>query len=50
MDYNSHAPNRTVDENGLIFTTSSLYEYLGDITDIGKPRASAIPWRPCCWS
>ena len=33
MDYNSQAPKYTVDENGLIFTTNSLYEYQRKITD-----------------
>lgn len=38
MDYNSHVPKRTVDENGLIFTTSSLYEYLRNITDTRQAK------------
>lgn len=33
MDYNSQASRHTVDENGLIFTTDSLYEYLRKVTD-----------------
>lgn len=33
MDYISQAPKRDVDENGLIFATDSLYEYLRKITD-----------------
>lgn len=33
MDYNSQSPQRDVDENGLVFATDSLYEYLRKITD-----------------
>jgi predicted transposase YbfD/YdcC len=38
MDYNSQAPKYTADENGLIFTTNSLYEYLRKITDNRQAR------------
>jgi len=61
MDYISQAPKCCADENGLIFTTNSLYEYLRNITDTrqakGKrysfPRATLasapqrIPAHPC---
>lgn len=43
MDYNSHTLNRTVDENGLIFTTSSLYEYLRNITDLRQAKGKRYP-------
>lgn len=38
MDYNSQVPKRIVDDNGLIFTTNSLYEYLQKITDTRQAR------------
>jgi predicted transposase YbfD/YdcC len=38
MNYNSQAPKYTVDENGLIFTTNSLYEYLRKITDTRQAK------------
>ncbi len=38
MDYISQAPKRDIDENGLIFATDSLYEYLRKITDTRQPK------------
>ncbi len=38
MDYNSQTPKHTVDENGLIFTINSLYDYLRKITDTRQAR------------
>ena len=38
MDYNSQAIKYTADENGLIFTTHSLYEYLRKITDTRQSK------------
>jgi predicted transposase YbfD/YdcC len=38
MDYISQAPKWSVDENGLIFTTNSLYEYLRNITDTRQSK------------
>lgn len=43
MDYISPAPQRTVDENGLIFSTNSLYEYLRNITDTRQARGRRYP-------
>lgn len=43
MDYISQVPKRTVDENGLIFTTNSLYEYLRKITDTRQARGKRYP-------
>jgi hypothetical protein len=43
MDYNSQVPKRTVDENGLIFTTNSLYEYLRKITDTRQAKGKRYP-------
>jgi predicted transposase YbfD/YdcC len=38
MDYNSQATKRDVDENGLVFATDSLYEYLRTITDTRQAK------------
>jgi len=43
MDYNRQLPQRTVDENGLIFTTDSLYEYLRKITDPRQAKGKRYP-------
>jgi predicted transposase YbfD/YdcC len=43
MDYNSQVPLRTADENGLIFTTNSLYEYLRKITDTRQAKGKRYP-------
>jgi predicted transposase YbfD/YdcC len=43
MDYISQVPQRAVDENGLIFTTNSLYEYLRKITDTRQARGKRYP-------
>jgi predicted transposase YbfD/YdcC len=43
MDYNRQVPKRTVDENGLIFTTNSLYEYLRKITDPRQAKGKRYP-------
>lgn len=43
MDYNSQVPQRTTDENGLIFTTDSLYEFLRKITDTRQAKGKRYP-------
>ena len=38
MDYISQGPKYSADENGLIFTTNSLYEYLRNIPDTRQAK------------
>ena len=38
MDYISQVPKRDLDENGLLFATDSLYEYLRKITDTRQAK------------
>ncbi len=43
MDYISQIPQRRVDENGLIYSTNSLYEYLRTITDTRQAKGRRYP-------